>query len=761
MLRLFLAILAIAPSLAFAQPVARALLVGVSNYPKETVGDLQLAGPKNDVALMIETLPLLGIKPEHVRVLADSLEQTKSPRKADGLPTRAAILDGLARLASESGKGDFALVYLSGHGSRQPDLTPEKRAVPKADGMDEVFLPIDIGVWQSDLEKVENALLDFELGQAVQAIRAKGAHVWVIVDACHSGTMTRSAGDAVIKQVPTEALKVPQAAIDKARALAVARADAARTAAGLPKTRSAGDLTEKTRSLWSGGDKVDNGSYVAFFAAHPDERARQENLPKDAEAGERMPRSVMTWHLVRALRSGQAATYRDLGFHVMQGYEQLSGESPVPMFEGDLTRPVIGASVGGERRYLAQNSDAGMEIMAGAMDGITAGTIVSLAAPDAPEKPLGFAVIEQPRLSKSPLRLVAREGVEAKEDDFRKGMPLTARIVEKGVALSFTVALLHATSTAAATTPAEQAARRAVGEIAGAENIAVRVVAADQPADLYLAVENGRLWFIPPGEALQREGRNRAASIALPDNAGQSRGTIEKALQRYAKVRNLTRIAAAMGPAAIQQKLQVEAFLVRDKGTPPASARAPDDRACRRAQGEVPEGAEKIEGGLLGAGAITLRHCDRVYFRLTNLGDKPIDITPLYVDGDAMTSYRADERGLRLEPKSVPTILNLGVVTYSQRRGEPEAIGNERMMFIAVEVPDKQALPADYRQLADDAPLTRAAQGGPAALRSFLNAATQAQPKTRSAVAAPLIGDGAAAGVIEYRWKVAAPEGVN
>ena len=34
----------------------RALLVGVSSYPAESVGDLQLTGPKFDVALMIETL---------------------------------------------------------------------------------------------------------------------------------------------------------------------------------------------------------------------------------------------------------------------------------------------------------------------------------------------------------------------------------------------------------------------------------------------------------------------------------------------------------------------------------------------------------------------------------------------------------------------------------------------------------------------------------------------------------------------------------
>ena len=758
MLRLLVALLLMLPALAQAQTVSRALLVGVSNYPKEAVGNLQLAGPKNDIALMLDTMPLLGIRPEHIRVLADSLEQTTATRKADGMPTRAAILDGLAKLAMESQRGDSALVYLSGHGSRQPDLTPEKRAVPKADGMDEVFLPIDIGAWESDREKVENALTDFEFGQAIQAIRAKGAHVWVIVDACHSGTMTRSSGDAVIKQVPTEALKVPQSAIDKARAMALARADAARAAAGLPKTRNVGALTEKTRSLWTGEARPADGSYVAFFAAHPDERARQENLPKDAEAADRLPRSVMTWHLIRALRSGQAATYRDLGFYVLQGYEQLSGESPVPMFEGDLTRPVIGASSGSERRYLAQNTDRGMELAAGAVDGVTAGTVLSIAMPDAPDKVVGYGVVEAPRLAGSTLKLTARDGVEAKPGDFRKGMPLVARIVEKGVALGFTVGVAARGSTSS---EAEQAAHAALDEIGKSDTGAYRLVAQDQPADLYVAIEDGRLWFLPPGEALVKTGRRRTASVALPRQLHQMRSHIETNLARYAKVRNLTRIGGALSAASLKDKLNIEAFLVRDAGTVPANARAPDDRSCRRPQPEIPDNAEPIDGGVAGIGNLTLRHCDRVYFRLTNLGDKPIDITPLYVDGDAMTSYRAGEVGMRLEPKSVPTIINLGVVTYSQRRGEPEAIGNERMMFIAVEVPDKQALPADYRMLADDVPLTRTTLGGPPALRDFLNATARAQPKTRSAVSAPALGDGVAAGVIEYRWRVAAPEGVD
>ena len=40
---------------------------------------------------------------------------------------------------------------------------------------------------------VENAIVDDEIRIWVSAIRATGALVWVIVDTCHAGTMTRGA----------------------------------------------------------------------------------------------------------------------------------------------------------------------------------------------------------------------------------------------------------------------------------------------------------------------------------------------------------------------------------------------------------------------------------------------------------------------------------------------------------------------------------------------------------------------------------------
>ncbi|NLH83654.1 MAG: caspase family protein, partial [Phyllobacteriaceae bacterium] len=192
-----LSMLAASAVAAAAEPRLRALLVGVSDYPKETVGDLQLAGPKNDVALMLDTLGRVGFRPGDVTVLADGLETTPAGRPVDGRPTRAAILAALDDLARCAGPGDTVLVYLSGHGSQQPIVDPSRHTVEKADGLEEIFLPIDIGPWEDSVGAVKNALVDHELGRAVAAIRARGALVWVVVDACHSGTMTRAGGDAV------------------------------------------------------------------------------------------------------------------------------------------------------------------------------------------------------------------------------------------------------------------------------------------------------------------------------------------------------------------------------------------------------------------------------------------------------------------------------------------------------------------------------------------------------------------------------------
>ena len=62
-----------------------------------------------------------------------------------------------------------------------------------------MLLPADIGPYDPIGGGIKNSLVDDELGDKLAAIRAKGAFVWAIIDACHSGTVTR--GDEVTRSV--------------------------------------------------------------------------------------------------------------------------------------------------------------------------------------------------------------------------------------------------------------------------------------------------------------------------------------------------------------------------------------------------------------------------------------------------------------------------------------------------------------------------------------------------------------------------------
>ena len=85
------------------------------------------------------------------------------------------------------------MIFLSGHGSQQPDQPP----LDEDDGLDETFLPADIGDWDGTKMTVANAIIDDELRTWLDAICRKGARVWLIADTCCSGTLIRGRGHAI------------------------------------------------------------------------------------------------------------------------------------------------------------------------------------------------------------------------------------------------------------------------------------------------------------------------------------------------------------------------------------------------------------------------------------------------------------------------------------------------------------------------------------------------------------------------------------
>ena len=87
----------------------------------------------------------------------------------------------------KAGKGDLVLFQYSGHGARARSASEFNKYYP--DGLDETLVCYDSRI-PGGLE-----LADKELSVLISRIAARGAHVLVILDCCHSGSGTRGSED--------------------------------------------------------------------------------------------------------------------------------------------------------------------------------------------------------------------------------------------------------------------------------------------------------------------------------------------------------------------------------------------------------------------------------------------------------------------------------------------------------------------------------------------------------------------------------------
>lgn len=161
-----------------AAPVAlsadRALLIGIERYLDAQIPPLQ--GMANDVRDMRQlALDTLGYRPEQIKTLVD------------GEATRAGILDALDQwLIKGSQPGDRILFYYSGHGYQMPDTDGDEQ-----DGLDETLVSADTTLDQQG--QFRNMISDDELQARFE--RLADRQVTIVVDSCHSGTITRSLAD--------------------------------------------------------------------------------------------------------------------------------------------------------------------------------------------------------------------------------------------------------------------------------------------------------------------------------------------------------------------------------------------------------------------------------------------------------------------------------------------------------------------------------------------------------------------------------------
>jgi hypothetical protein len=161
--------LAAQPAGAWAQD--RALVIGIGTY-ENLPEDMFLHGPKNDVKAILSLLTgTLQFKPAEIRVLTDD--------KA----TRQAILSSMDEwLIAGTAPGDRVYLYFSGHGLQVKDISGDEE-----DGMDEAISTYDLKAGDEDWT---NVILDDELEAVLEKL--KGRAVTLVIDACHSGTISRS-----------------------------------------------------------------------------------------------------------------------------------------------------------------------------------------------------------------------------------------------------------------------------------------------------------------------------------------------------------------------------------------------------------------------------------------------------------------------------------------------------------------------------------------------------------------------------------------
>jgi hypothetical protein len=149
----------------------RALLVGVGVYERS---DLNLPGIDLDIERMVDTLKVMGFDESQIRILADS--EATAANVIDSFETW--LTDGVE-------KDDRVVFYYSGHGSFIPDANGDE-----PDNVDEVLVTHDVKSKTIDGKRtLVGVVSDDRIAEMIRGTASE--NVLILVDACHSGTMTR------------------------------------------------------------------------------------------------------------------------------------------------------------------------------------------------------------------------------------------------------------------------------------------------------------------------------------------------------------------------------------------------------------------------------------------------------------------------------------------------------------------------------------------------------------------------------------------
>lgn len=360
------------------QPRQKALLIGCTRYDS-LPSRRHLRGPANDVVLLRKLLiEQFGFRPEDITVLADQehintaldAQQIGDAITCD-LPTDENIERAYETLAAQASSGDTVFILMSGHGCRQPDLDRNVELDPEPDGLDELFLPCNIGEWNKRIQAIDHAITDDQVRSWIADIVGKGAFVFAVADSCHSGTVTRGGEDERgddyeerSRDVDPSELGVPDEALDDAAAQAPQANDQEGEADWLDAAQAAGG----------------SAGLVALYAVQSHQEAIESRPTKTSPHFGRL--SYTVYDVLS--QCGHKITYRELAQRIIWRFEQNKWINKcTPGIEGTaLDRTVLGLEEWPGRSQLTlRRDDAGMTVTGGALHGVTPGSILAVYPP--------------------------------------------------------------------------------------------------------------------------------------------------------------------------------------------------------------------------------------------------------------------------------------------------------------------------------------------------------------------------------------------
>jgi Caspase domain len=317
------------------QPPRRvfALLVGIDAYLPPIN---PLWGCRNDIAALEQYL--------RARVGDELVLRTLYDEEA----TRDAVVAGFRDHLARAGDGDIALFVYAGHGSEEP--APAEVAGLEPTGRIQTLMLHDCGRRVDG--KLRRALADKELAVLLAEVAARGPHLAVILDCCHSGSGTRDPFVGIRGWLPE-----PEAASDPGTRELLRELGTAR-----PATEFIPGALE--------GWVAPNAPHVALAACRSFETAKELRVGDDT-------RGAFSAALVEALDTlGPRTTYRTLLNTVRSRVERTAQEQrpeldPVEpgglgdaLFLDGTVTPVAATFT------MSRSRDGGWEVDAGLVHGL-------------------------------------------------------------------------------------------------------------------------------------------------------------------------------------------------------------------------------------------------------------------------------------------------------------------------------------------------------------------------------------------------------